>query len=400
MTNTSKPPDQFVGTDGSFNNEIVWEPLDGSLPMKHVVKGSSKAGALVGCIGLVWAIFIGQYLLAALNTDAPVVEVLMLLLVVLPAIFCILFALSQFRYQHEFLLEYNKVTMVRQGLFGTKNWREPLSNYKGVLKQYQTREGPKSKQATGTVYIIRLVHEDTAKELILFQAWTRLMSAPEKWENAWRHYANILNVPLLEKTEEGIASFQPDQMEVPLRDKIHRGLLSVDPVNPAEASLSRMVEVTPDGDAWVFTFKQAWTLWKAVAGLLILAILFMVVYHLGFIDDKLVPYFVLLIPIVLVLIGLSFKRKVKYPEQLAIDQGAIWYRFWQKERGWDTRRMPIASIRDISVKAAPTHRGTRPEIVIEGDRDEIRLGWWLPRKYKIRVKNLLLSVIAQQNSAG
>jgi hypothetical protein len=104
----------------------------------------------------------------------------------------------------------------------------------------------------------------------------------------------------------------------------------------------------------------------------------------------------MVIPIIIVLIGLSFQRKLKHPEQLAVDRGSIWYRYWRKGGGWITRRVPISSIRQILVKRDPTHIRTNPDIVIEGVNEEIRFGWWLPRESKIRVKDLLLSLIAEE----
>ena len=343
MKNTSTPQDQFVGTEGFPDNEIVWEPLDGALPMKHTVKGSPKAGAIGGLIGLVWTIFVGQSILEALNKNASVPEILMLLLVALPGIFFLLYALSQFRYRHEFMIEHDKVTMVRQGLSGSKHWTEPLASYKGVLKQHQYRRDAGKYRTAMMVFTIKLAHDDKAKEVRLFESKTRLMSVPVKWENAWKRYANIIDLPLLEETEEGIVSSQPGQMDTPLQDKIRKGLIQVDRLNPIDTKLGCMVKVTQDGDAWVFTFQQAWTLWKAASGLIIMTVALITVQYLGFIDDELMRYFLFLIPFIIILICFSFQRKLKYPEQLAIDHGALWYRYWRKESGWTTRKLPISS---------------------------------------------------------
>jgi hypothetical protein len=318
MKTTTTPLDQLVGTDDSLDNEIVWEPLDGSLPMKHITKGSQKAGAIGGLIGLVWTIFIGQSIVAALNKNAPVPEILMFILVGLPGIFFLLYALSQFRYRHEFMIERGKVTMVRQGLSGSKHWTEPLASYKGVLKLHQYHDDAGKHRTGRMVFTIRLVHDDKAKEVRLFESKIRFMFAPVKWENAWRRYANIFDLPLMEETAEGIVSLQPEQIDTPLQNKIRKGWLRIDHLDPADAGLGCMVKVNQDGDAWVFTFQQAWTLWKAVSGLIIMTMALITVYYLGFFDDRLMRYFLLLI-------GTGAKGVAGQPEKCPSRQSG---KFW------------------------------------------------------------------------
>lgn len=50
---------EIEGTEGSPGNEIPWKPLEGSLPMSLVERGSYVIGAAVGTAGIVWLYIIG-----------------------------------------------------------------------------------------------------------------------------------------------------------------------------------------------------------------------------------------------------------------------------------------------------------------------------------------------------
>ena len=93
-------------------------------------------------------------------------------------------------------------------------------------------------------------------------------------------------------------------------------------------------------------------------------------------------------------IGMSIRKHVAHPEQLALDKKGIYYRYWHKQKGWVTDNMSLRSICNISVKTNPMHFRSAAEIVVEEKSKSIRFGWWLPSKTKRRIESVLISLIA------
>ena len=91
---------------------------------------------------------------------------------------------------------------------------------------------------------------------------------------------------------------------------------------------------------------------------------------------------------------MSIRKHVAHPEQLALDKKGIYYRYWNKQKGWVTDNMPLHSICNISVKSNPMHFRSAGDIVIEEKNKSIRFGWWLPKRTKLRIEKLLISLIA------
>jgi hypothetical protein len=115
---------------------------------------------------------------------------------------------------------------------------------------------------------------------------------------------------------------------------------------------------------------------------------------IGLINPQLFRYFLWFVPVCIFAIGMSIRRHVAHPEQLALDKKSIYYRYWNKEKGWVTDDMPLNSTCNISVKSNPMHFRSAGDIVIEGKNQSFRFGWWLPKKTKLRIEILLFSLIA------
>ena len=96
----------------------------------------------------------------------------------------------------------------------------------------------------------------------------------------------------------------------------------------------------------------------------------------------------------MIAIGFSIRKHVAHPEQLALDKKDIYSRYWNRQKGWVTDDIHLHSIYNISVKPNPMHFRSGEDIVVEGKSKSIRFGWWLPKNTKLRIKRLLLSLIA------
>ena len=192
----------------------------------------------------------------------------------------------------------------------------------------------------------------------------------------------------------GKSSSDVSDLNEPLINKIRDGKLKVIHINPLEAKLGLMAKLKRDDDMWIITCYPVWNAWRSIAGMIILVVALMGAYAYGLISPQLFRYFLLFVPVCMIAIGLSIRKHVAHPEQLALDKEAIYYRYRNKQEGWITDDIPLHSICNISVKSSPMHFRSAGDIVIEEKNRSIRFGWWLPKKTKLRIKSLLLSLIA------
>jgi hypothetical protein len=388
---------EIEGTELNPENEIAWKPLEGFLPMNLVERGSYAIGAVVGIAGIAWLYLIVGVIAGGLKQRSTVAEILFLSFIGLPGVFCLLYGMGQFVSRREIMIERERVSMVSAGLRGRRDWSEPISAYKGVIRQHRYSSGP-GNRSRRTVYTIALSHEDKDKEIVLFRVSSRLPFPPEKWEKDWRHYAKLFELPLIEETAEGIVSARLGGIDAPLIEKIRRDTQGIMKPDQAMANLGRMVRVEREDDAWVLTFQQAWTFRKTALGLIVMVLALAAVFYFRVLSAKQVMYFSLIIPLIAVFAALSFRSKLAHPEQVAVDKEAIWYRYWQKPRGWITQRIGLNTITEVSVKSAPGDTRGRVDLVIAGGRNEVRFGYWLPGKTKLKVKELLRSLIAEAHT--
>ena len=133
---------------------------------------------------------------------------------------------------------------------------------------------------------------------------------------------------------------------------------------------------------------------RFITGIIILVVALLSIYSLGLVNPQLFRYFLWFVLVCMLAIGMSIHNHVVHPEQLALDKKSIYYRYWNKRKGWVTDSMPLHSICNISVKSDPMHFRSAGDIVIEEKNRIIRFGWWLPKKTKLRIESLLLSLIA------
>ena len=292
------------------------------------------------------------------------------------------------------MIEREHVSMVNAGLRGRRGWSEPITAYKGVIRQYRYSSGH-GNRSRRTIYTVALSHEDRDKEIVLFRVSSRLPFPPEQWEKDWKHYAALFELPLIEETAEGIVSARLADIDASLIEKISRDTQGILKPDQAMANLGRMVGVEQEDDAWVLTFQQAWTFWKTALGLAVMVLALAAVFYFRVLSPKLVMYFALIIPLIVLVAVLSLRSKLAHPEQVAVDKGTFWYRHWQKPRGWITQRIGLDKISEVSVKPAPGDTRGRIDLVVAGGGTEVRFGYWLPGKTKLKVKELLLSLIAQ-----
>jgi Tfp pilus assembly protein PilF len=112
------------------------------------------------------------------------------------------------------------ITVTEKGLFAN-NWSEPVSTFTGTLREkYTVRHGDSGSK---TYHKVELVHPDEDKAVPIYKA---------REEKGIRRLsetaARALNLPVLEKTNEGIVTRAPEDLDKSIRDLGAEGKISVD----------------------------------------------------------------------------------------------------------------------------------------------------------------------------
>jgi hypothetical protein len=205
--------EKIVGREVSPENKIRWAPAEGSFPMRYSITGSRFAGVLALLLGAIWISFFMDDLFKALTPTLILPELLMMALFILPGIFVLIYGISQYVYREETVIDRKHVLWKRRGLSGSREWRELISNYQGVLKEHRYwQEGHEStsRRSSHMVYFIRLTHPDPGKDIVLYRAESSMLVPPTDWTQKWKQYAERFQLPVLENTEKGISASDLD----------------------------------------------------------------------------------------------------------------------------------------------------------------------------------------------
>ena len=361
------------------------------------MSGSRLAGAFALSMGTIWIYFFIDDLFKALRPTLVLPEFLMMALIILPGVFVLIYGISQYVYLEETIIDRKSVLWRRRGLSGSREWRELLSNYQGVLKEHRYwDEGSESisRRSSHMVYFIRLAHPDPGKEIVLYRAESSMLVPPTDWAEKWKRFAERLQLPVLEKTEKGISSSDVKDLETPLVDKIREGQRNIETIDPDNVALGLMAKLMRDDNMWLVTCYPVWNAWKSIAGVIILIVALTGAYFFELINPQIFRYFLWFIPVCVLAVSLSIRKQLAHPEQLAMDKKKFYYRYFKRQAGWVVDDIPLRAITNISVKSNPGHFRSAADIVIEAKNKSIRFGWWLPKKTKLRIESLLLSLIA------
>ena len=387
---------KIVGREVSPSNTISWVPADGSFPMKHSISGNRFAGAIALLVGSVWVSLFVDDIFKALEPAPLLPDLLMMVFLTLPGIFVLIYGISQYIYHEETTIHQDSITWKRRGVSGQREWQESISNYEGVLKEHQySDQSDSSRGPSRMIYLIRLLHTDSGKDVMLYRAESSMLISPTDWLEKWKRYAELLQLPVLEQTEGGMSSSDVGGLNEPLINRIRDRKLQVIHIDPSEAKLGLTANLERDEDLWMITCYPVWTAWKSIAGMIVLIVALLGSYAYGLMDPQLFKYLLFSVPVCMIAIGLSIRKHIAHPEQLALDKEFIYYRYRDKRKGSVTEDIPLHSICNISVKSNPMHFRSAADIVIEEENRSIRFGWWLPKKTKLRIKSLLLSLIAK-----
>ncbi len=395
--------DKITGRQGPTPNRIAWKPMEGQLPMELVAQGSRVGGIIGLAVGIPWVYFSVGYLLDMIRLTGFSSGEIFLILLIAAGLFVILAGFSQFIYEEKTVIDRSSVFYRRTGLTGRREWREPLMKYRGILKEYQYSQTSGDRQADCMSYTLILDHEDATKSVRLYESQNTMMYPPEKWEKLWRMYGELFQLPLLEKTPDGVKSFSVEDLEKPLPERITEGKVYIPEMNIHNPDLPSCLSLHKEDDLWVITLKPA----RQLRDLIALFAMTCVLLVLGIVFQR---HTANLFPIVMtwggagvlilsgVLAVISLARRFRHPDQLAVDADKVWYRRWDRRGNkWNTVDMPISGILRVELENIPTmqHRGER--LIIASEHIRLECGEYLTGQGRRVLRNLFLYLISNRD---
>ncbi len=292
----------------------------------------------------------------------------------------ILWGLSQLFRRHHAVLSADGVEVTERSLFGAKAWYEPYGAFQGVLHR---RVVIRSKNHTRTYQVIELLHDDRDKSVPLY-----VRRSSEMPRSRWEGYAARLKLPALEMEDGALLSRAPGDLDKSLREQVAEGTVShaFDPDAPAPDGLV----VTRD-HANAFTIAitaPRFPLWFLSVFVLVGAGLVVAAFLGG---EK---------PMLMLGVGLLFGGVPLYmlyrdrtsARSLKIERDRLILDDEMRSRRRGPESMSFDEIESIRLRAEDGNLGK--ELVIAGDRDQIKVGSGLSREALDWLKNFLTAAIA------
>lgn len=376
---------------GGDRNKIVWTPDERILPMRSVQRGSRIGGAFIVLFSLAWCgALYASIIMGTIKKGADIPMTLFLFVFSLPGLVFLYAGLSSLFGRTEVTLGSDTVGVVRKGVGRSRRWEEPLRAFTGVLRRavhHQSDNGPDY-----TEYQILLAHSDPQKEVRLFNA-----RSSAGWESAWRSFAELLRLPLLDESELGIYRVGGEEPERKASIPVGANGVRVD---------ARGIEVRPENGGYRFRFSHARTAWGGALGMLIgsgIAVISRMMQP-QYPDDTLLMVLTwVMIGFVLISFG-SLVRALRSHEELTVTRDRVEYRR-TSGRSDRTRAaaisLPTAEIRSVTVKSETLVRGAPAAVVIEGEGDSsIRLAPWRAFRVKLELMRGIAAALGEVTGKG
>lgn len=234
------------------------------LPVLRLTTGFKVAGGLLIVVGALWTLGV----LGFLHGEGSLVQLLSPFTWVGMAI--LLVGLHMIIKRKEVWLDAERVALRARGLFGKKEWTEPLAAYRGVLLRSKWEGGGRDRR-DHQIFLVELPHEQPGKTVVLFES-----VRDAGWHATWRDVSVGLHLTALEETPAGLVTHAPEDLSKSVRDKVRDGSLAI--AFDATAPLPQgLLAQAADGGLDILVVQRNWRspgLWGGV-GLIVAALIFM-----------------------------------------------------------------------------------------------------------------------------
>lgn len=361
-----------------------WKLDLASLPTAATQVGNRFFAIFIIVFALIWGGFPVFGLVSVLQEGRAGPETVLFFAFPLAGAGLVLYGIHSLLWRRSVTFDGAAFTVAERGLFGERQWAEPLTAYQGVMRR--TRH-VRTKNRNYTLYIIDLLHRDSDRSINLYTDTTE-----RGFRAIWEEYARRLRLPAFEEGEGGIVRRDAEDLDKSVGELIREGKVEID-----YDTLSRRAEglaVGFEGDVVVVTRTGPANPWWGSLLAVTLPLVFIAVAV--FAPD--LPLFGRLIfggmgALFELLFALGVMQDLISRQRLRFGPDGVSVSRVTSSGESAGQRMAAAEIESIAVARGSDH--WRGEIVISGDSGSLKFGKGLPRASLDFLVNAILAKSAE-----
>jgi hypothetical protein len=361
-----------------------WEMDLSTLPAERVQTGSRAMGVFLVIFALFWGGFPVLGLVSELQAGRFGTETLLFLIFPLVGVGLLLFGVHSLMWRRRIAFDGNAFTVAEHGLRGTKQWREPLSGYQGVLRHSRR---VRTKNSSYTLYMIDLVHPDSDRRINLYTD-----TSDNGLRDKWEAFARRLSLPALEQGMGGMVRREAEDLDKSVGELIAEGKVEID--YDALSRPAKGLAVSFEGDVAVLTRTgPANTWWGSL-----IAVLFPLIFVGVAIYAPDMPGFTRYLfgglgALFEVLFVIGVLTDILSRQRLRVGPAGVWLNRAYSRSESKGKRIETAEIETVTI--ARKSSGSRPALAIASDRATLNFGRGLPRPSLEFAMNTVLGKIAE-----
>jgi hypothetical protein len=176
------------------------------------IKGHRSLGIFLLIFSLFWGGLPTFFFVQSIADGTFEAGMLMILVFTVAGLGLFLFGLNQFFIKGKLRITKDEIEFEKRGLFGRKQWREPMASYEGILSRSEYHSGSKNSPSY-TLYIVELYHPEKKKRIKLYQSRSE-MGFRAKWEE----HCRAMNLPAVEDGEGGLIRRNVEDLDKSVRE--------------------------------------------------------------------------------------------------------------------------------------------------------------------------------------
>ncbi len=362
----------------------VYEVDISALPVKHQDKRSVGVGIFLMVFALLWGGVPTLLLIRTLLSGDFEPGMLFILLFSIIGLALFMFGLKLVTTRRVIEISEDTVHFTQRSIFGTKSWKELVTNFKGIWSHSVYYSGGKNSSGY-TAYKLELLHPDRKKRIRLYES-----RSPEGLRARQQNYCRKLQLPALEGDDEASLTVREvEDLGKSVGELAREGRIEVD-FDPTQSPPAG-IELAVEEDKLRITLPKSSDLWVGVGLGLLIGGVFAII---GFVvPDGPLLFGIVGVGIVLATIGGTIWSYITHrvitvaPDHLHV----AYVTPWGETKGM---HMDADAIQNIRVGRRVQNQGSVALLVGKDDLPHA-IGSGLPKDTLEWLRNCVLAVVAR-----
>lgn len=276
----------------------------------------------------------------------------------------------------------------KRGVLRSRKWREPLSDYQGVLTTESEYHVGRQRH---TVYILQLKHRTKRPRSVKLY----VARSPEGFRAKQEHYARLMKLPILIETDSGVEERAVEDLDKSVRQRVAEGTLRVT-FDPSSGPPGKNLAVAIEGDR-LRIWSRKGTLGLTGSSIIRFLLLGGSLVNLIFIIPAAqLPGVLLAIGTVSIVVGVVIYLGLRVcREELLVSRDEL-RRHWRHPWGtWRKQTMPSDQIEEVVIRRPIGKKKAPASVQAISDKATIAFGLGLKQPEKEWVRDCIIAVISK-----